>query len=223
MLNCSIDPKVLGCWSGEAVLAICSFEGCTNRFQDVKRFESRLTSEIAKIRTVGRAVLEQPRFHRMRETFRAMPDMDPARYRPASESLTRRLLEKDLFRINPLVDINNLLSVQTCTPLGIYDLTKVQSHNWSYRLGDKDETYVSISGQIKNATGKLIISDSEGPIGSPVADSGRAPVSETTTDFTIIAYFPFDTFISEAEQIINDIEMEFSHQLNSNCKQKAII
>jgi len=112
----------------------------------------------------------------MRATFRAMPDMDPSRYRPASEALIRRSLDKGLYRIGPLVDVNNLLSIRLRVPIGIYNLDQVVPANWIYRLGYPGESYLSISNQPKNASGKLVVADSGGVIGSPVIDSGRAAI-----------------------------------------------
>ena len=152
----------------------------------------------------------------MRATFRAMPDMDPSRYRPASESLIRRCLDKGLYRIRPLVDVNNLLSIRLRVPIGIYSFDQAVPASWIYRLGYPGESYLTISNQPKSGSGKLVVADSSGVIGSPVADSGRAAIYGEVSRISLIVYFPFYTSKDEAEEMVREVVQAFGQFFNSD-------
>jgi DNA/RNA-binding domain of Phe-tRNA-synthetase-like protein len=209
MIDLVLDAALEVLWSGEAVLAAFSMEEYAGTQNAGPEVEKDISSVIYELRDKRRTILDEPRVQSLRRTFRAMPDMDPARYRPASESLIRRCLEKGMFRIAPLVDVNNLLSVRLRVPLGIYDLDRIPSSVWTYRIGHPSETYYTFSNQVKNADGKLVLADSAGVIGSPVADSGRASIRGETARVSVVAYLPFDTTEVEAEALIREVEQGF--------------
>ncbi len=63
---------------------------------------------------------------------------------PASENLLKNLLKKQEFhRINPLVDIYNLISMDTKLALGAHDLDKTDG-NITLRLTHGDENYIPL-------------------------------------------------------------------------------
>ncbi len=52
--------------------------------------------------------------------------IDPTKTRPSGEALRRRLARGNRFpRINIVVDIGNIVSVETLVPIGLYDREKV--------------------------------------------------------------------------------------------------
>jgi len=210
MLQINIDQKVTGLWNGEAVLACCFMRGCQITHSLGPEFEHDITKVMSEIKALGTEILNEPMLQNMRETFRSMPDMDPARYRPASEALIRRCLEKGLFRIKPLVDLNNLLSAKLRLPLGIYDLTDFESATWNYRLGSSGENYLTISQQKKSADGKLVLADDKGVIGSPVADSNRASIGDRFGYIGVIAFLPFGFSLASAATVLNEIQSSFN-------------
>jgi DNA/RNA-binding domain of Phe-tRNA-synthetase-like protein len=216
MLEINVADAVKLRWSGEVALAVCQLDGCDNVTSLGSRFDAEHAEVVDQLRVQGKSLLEEERPKRMRATFRAMLDMDPSRYRPASEALIRRCLEKGLFRINPLVDVNNLTSVKLRMPLGIYDLARVPSCSWVYRLGNVGETYKTLSGQEKNADGKLVLADMHGVVGSPVVDSGRAAVHPETSRVAVIAFLPCGTSRSEGAQVAEQIEHAFSSHIQFN-------
>jgi DNA/RNA-binding domain of Phe-tRNA-synthetase-like protein len=210
VLDITVDSTVAERWDGEAVLGVCRFEGCAEISpQKAAELEAAMAKTATQIQMKGRAVLEEPRVQQMRTTFRAMPDMDPGRYRPASESLIRRVLDAGFFRISPLVDANNLLSVRLRLPLGIYDLSRVPLRGWIYRLGRTGETYKALSQQEKTAGGKLVLADASGIFGSPVTDAGRAPIQLGSRDVAVVAYLPCGTALEELDGILHEVEALF--------------
>src|SRR5215470_18028624 len=90
-----------------------------------------------------RAILEAPAILAARAGYRAL-GKDPARYRGSAEALLRRLIAGKHFpNINCVVDIINLVSVESRLPIGLYDLAHVQG-DIVFRAGRKGETYKGI-------------------------------------------------------------------------------
>lgn len=216
MITIKVDPSVRDKWSGETMLAVFNMEGLSEDQSAKTELDKEIDSIVSWVQQQGKSILDDPRLQRMRATFRAMPDMDPSRYRPASESLIRRCLDKGLYRIRPLVDVNNLLSIRLRVPIGIYNLDQAISDSWVYRLGYPGESYFTISNQSKSASGKLVIADSSGVIGSPVADSGRAAIYGETSQILLIVYLPFYTSKDEAEEMVKEVIQTFGQFFNSD-------
>src|SRR5580692_12875846 len=73
-----------------------------------------------------RAVLEASAILSTRAGYKAL-GKDPARYRGSAEALLRRILSgKGFPQINSVVDIINLISVESRLPIGLYDLAHVK-------------------------------------------------------------------------------------------------
>jgi len=136
-----------------------------------------------------RAVLESPQILATRAAYKAL-GKDPARYRGSAEALLRRLIAgKGLPRINAVVDIINLVSVESRLPIGLYDLARV-SGDIVFRAGRAGETYKGIGKYDLNLEGLPVFCDSIGPHGSPTSDSERTMVtSETKKVLAVIISF----------------------------------
>jgi len=68
-----------------------------------------------------------PQIAAMRSAYKAL-GKDPSRYRGSAEALLRRVLSgKGLYQINSVVDINNLVSLESLNPAGAYDLEKINA------------------------------------------------------------------------------------------------
>jgi len=118
--------------------------------------------------------------------------IDPSRYRPSGEALVRRILKKqDLYYINNIVDINNICSIASLFPLGAYDCEHIVD-DVSTRLGGRDERYLGIGKEI-NIAGKLVSADCQGAFGSPIADSSRTKITESTREILVLLYAPAST------------------------------
>jgi DNA/RNA-binding domain of Phe-tRNA-synthetase-like protein len=147
--------------------------------------EQRLRGAVA-LEALG----QDPRVQALRQAFRGA-GVDPSRYRPSSEALARRVLRGDpLPRINPLVDLNNACSVEAMLPFGSYDASRIEG-DVVLRPGAPGETYEAI-GKTLAVEGKPVAADDAGAFGSPISDSRRTLVTETTTEVLVIAYSPRD-------------------------------
>jgi DNA/RNA-binding domain of Phe-tRNA-synthetase-like protein len=132
-----------------------------------------------------RAVLESPQIVATRATYKAL-GKDPARYRGSAEALLRRVIAgKSLPRINTVVDIINLVSIESRMSIGLYDLAHV-SGDIMFRAGRAGESYKGIGKYDLNLESLPIFCDAAGPHGSPTSDSERTMVTESTNNVLAI-------------------------------------
>jgi DNA/RNA-binding domain of Phe-tRNA-synthetase-like protein len=132
-----------------------------------------------------RALLDAPAISATRTGYRAL-GKDPARYRGSAEALLRRLVSGKHFpNINCVVDIINLVSVESRLPIGLYDLAHVQG-DVVFRAGKKGETYKGIGKFDLNLEDLPVFADTAGPHGSPTSDSERTMVTPATENVAAI-------------------------------------
>lgn len=132
-----------------------------------------------------RFILESAKILATRSGYKAL-GKDPARYRGSAEALIRRIISGKKFpQINTVVDIINLVSVETRLPIGLYDLAHVKG-DISFRVGRAGETYKGIGKYDLNLEDLAVFSDAEGPHGSPTSDSERTMVTLATTHIAAI-------------------------------------
>jgi DNA/RNA-binding domain of Phe-tRNA-synthetase-like protein len=137
-------------------------------------------SEIQKL-PFPRGVLAAPQVESTRAAYKAL-GKDPARYRGSAEALLRRMVAgKGLPQINSVVDVINLVSVESRLPIGLYDLGHVTGEI-VFRAGLAGETYKGIGKYDLNLEGLPIFCDTAGPHGSPTSDSERTMVTAATKE-----------------------------------------
>jgi len=130
-------------------------------------------------RLEGARAADWPAVAATRAAYKAM-GKDPARYRPAAEALLRRVAQgKGLFRVNNVVEVNNLLSLETGFSIGVYDLAKLDPPI-VFRRGRAGEAYEGIGRGLLNLEGLPVFADAQGPFGSPTSDSVRSMVTGAT-------------------------------------------
>lgn len=123
---------------------------------------------------------------------------DPARYRLSSEALMRRVVKgHQLYRINNVVDLVNLISLKSGMSIGGYDVEKI-SGNVIFDIGQKDEPYEAIGRGDLNIASLPVFRDSVSSFGSPTSDSVRTSVTSSTKRFLmVIVGFSGDICTSE--------------------------
>ena len=116
--------------------------------------------------------------------------VDPARYRPSAEALLRRVVQgKGLYRVSNVVDVTNLGSVETGWPYGSYNRTAVEPPV-IFRLGRASEKYEGIGKQTWHLEGRPVLTDAQGPFGSPISDSVRTIIAEGVDSVLTVIYAP---------------------------------
>ncbi|MBN2829845.1 MAG: hypothetical protein JXR56_05955 [Candidatus Cloacimonetes bacterium] len=154
-----------------------------------------------------------PGVQEVRRLFHAL-GLDPTKRRPSSEALLRRAIQnKELYSVNNLVDIGNLVSLNYLLPVCIYDGDKI-SGDICIRLGRADEAYLALNHQQINFEGRIVYADAIGPFGSPMTDSVRTSISNSTTSAfcQILAPLSFDS------DVLSEIRDDFSHLVERFCK-----
>lgn len=132
-----------------------------------------------------RGVLESPQVETVRKAYKSL-GKDPARYRGSAEALLRRIVAgKGFPQINVVVDVINLVSVESRLPVGLYDLGHVTG-DIVFRAGRAGETYKGIGKYDLNLEGLPVFADTAGPHGSATSDSERTMVTAETKEILAI-------------------------------------
>ena len=179
MTRLTIDPalkqKCPRTALGFLTAGVATHDMATSLLEEMKSRET----EILKL-PEPRAILESPKILATRAGYKAL-GKDPARYRGSAEALLRRILSgKGFPQINAVVDIINLVSVESRLPIGLYDLAHVKG-NIVFRAGRAGETYKGIGKYDLNLEGLPVFCDEAEPHGSPTSDSERTMVTFATT------------------------------------------
>ncbi len=146
-----------------------------------------MDAAVAKILALPepKVVLEGPAVLATRRGYKAL-GKDPARYRGSAEALLRRMVSgKGLPQINAVVDVINLVSVESRLPIGLYDLAQVRG-DVVFRAGRAGETYKGIGKYDLNLESLPLFADAEGPHGSATSDSERTMVTMETKEVLAI-------------------------------------
>ena len=113
---------------------------------------------------------------------------NPGRYRVSSEALLRRVRRGDeLYHINSVVDVNNLISVESGLSVGSYDLDHITG-TITLRKAASGENYHGIGKELLDMENMLVLSDDEGIFGSSMSDSTRTMVTEKTKEILVVIY-----------------------------------
>lgn len=89
-------------------------------------------------------VNEIPNIKESRMAYKAF-GKDPSRLRVSSEALIRRIRAwgKGLYEVNTVVDVNNLISIESGFSVGSYDTANIEEE-LVFRVGREGETYKGI-------------------------------------------------------------------------------
>ncbi|MDO5813644.1 MAG: phenylalanine--tRNA ligase beta subunit-related protein [Bacillota bacterium] len=141
----------------------------------------------------------------------------PGRYRVSSEALLRRIRRgDDLYHINSIVDVNNLISIKSGLSVGSYDLNKVDG-TIQLKKAEQGEGYDGIGKKYLDMRNILVLVDNQGAFGSSMSDSTRSMVINSTKDVLVVVYcfendICLETLLEEGKKafekfaIVEDIE-----------------
>ncbi|HLO60349.1 MAG TPA: phenylalanine--tRNA ligase beta subunit-related protein [Bacteroidales bacterium] len=133
------------------------------------------------------AIKDQPQVAATRKMY-SLCGKDPSRYRPSAEALMRRIVKgQDLYQINTLVDIINLVSLKTGFSIGGFDAAYIEG-TVELSMGRADEIYNGIGRGLLNIENLPVLRDSKGPIGNPTSDEERTSIRPETTHILWVIY-----------------------------------
>lgn len=190
-MNISIDSELKALFPGLKI-------GCVLATVKVEPSDQNLTNEMNRVcKAVERQytpelIRNHPVIEMTKAAYRKM-GQDPNRYRPAAESLLRRIASgKGLYFVNNMVDILNLVSIQTGFSIGGYDAGKI-SGNITFGIGRHGEPYEGIGRGVLNIEHLPVFRDDLGAFGTSTSDSVRTMVTYETIKFLMV--FPMFTGI----------------------------
>ena len=129
---------------------------------------------------------QQPSIAATRQVYKTL-GKDPSRYRPASESLIRRLLQgKNLYQANTLVDLINLASIVHGYSIGGFDTSKIAGSMLKLGVGKAGEPYEGIGRGMLNIEGLPVYRDEQGGIGTPTSDNERTKLTLDTCELLVL-------------------------------------
>ncbi|MDH6535506.1 hypothetical protein D0T51_09270 [Parabacteroides sp. 52] len=153
--------------------------------------DERLWEEITTLTEELRASLRMedinklPSIQATRQTYKRL-GKDPNRYRPSAEALRRRILRGlPLYKIDTVVDIINLVSIQSGYSIGGFDANKIEG-DLTLGVGKAGEPYQGIGRGELNIEGLPVYRDKKGGIGTPTSDEERTKIDKQTTQLLII-------------------------------------
>lgn len=156
-------------YRGAAVLAeVTNSAHSEGLWQEIDTFTRELRS-----RDTADSIKLQPAIAATREAYRRC-GKDPSRYRPSAEALRRRLLRGlELYRIDTLVDLINLVSLRTGFSIGGFDADKIAGNSLELGIGRAGEPFEGIGRGTLNIEGLPVYRDAAGGIGTPTSDHER--------------------------------------------------
>jgi DNA/RNA-binding domain of Phe-tRNA-synthetase-like protein len=149
---------------------------------------------------VSRAVAEAPQRAADETAKKAARDMlrfgkykPTGRGKPASEYLLQAALENAFPRINALVDLCNIVSLDTLLPISLIDLARAQTSEFVVRRGRAGESYVfNAGGQTVELEDLLLTAKlpDDAPCANAVKDSLATKLGPEATEVLAIIYAP---------------------------------
>lgn len=121
-----------------------------------------------------------------RDAYRAL-GKDPSRYRPSAEALCRRVLRgMQLYRVSTVVDLVNLVSMETGYSIGGFDADKIVGDRLVLGVGSDGEPYEGIGRGPLNIASLPVYRDGAGGIGTPTSDNERTKIDLATSHLLLI-------------------------------------
>ncbi|MBR2766525.1 hypothetical protein IKD67_00325 [Candidatus Saccharibacteria bacterium] len=175
--------------------------------------------KVAESRFLDKKVKEDQAIIPYREAFSQL-GMNPNKFQCSVEALFTRISKgKKLPSINPLVDLNNAVSLKHTLPMGTHDLSR-SSKDIEMRYAREGDTFVPMgSNEVETPdTGEVVYA-----VGDEVRTRRwawrQSDFGKITPD-TSYVFFPIDGFIGVNEKKVDKAAQELAKELERifNCK-----
>lgn len=132
-----------------------------------------------------------------REMLRNGSYKPTGRSKPSSEYLLREATKDNFPQINPIVDINNLISLRYMVPISLWDPDRSSSSHVLFRLGEEGESFeFNTSGQhidLKDLiTGFAVDGERQQPMINPVKDALATKTADDSRNVGAAVYYPIN-------------------------------
>ena len=158
-------------------------------------------------------VTSDPKIKETRDGYKKL-GKDPSHTRPACEALLRRVIKGiQLYSLGDLIDLGNILSVESKRSVCVVDAAKIQG-DVTIRIGEDGEYVDAINRGLINAFNLPVYVDDQGIFGSPTSDTIRTSVTESTKQILvmIICFSAKDKNIDE--QRLLDLYINYANAKN---------
>ena len=189
-------------FAGAAVYAaVKNTAYCEGLWKEINAFTEELTTT-----TQIEDIKHQPVIAATREAYKRC-GKDPSRYRPSAEALRRRLLRGlELYQIDTLVDLINLVSLRTGRSIGGFDADEIQGTDLELGIGRAEELFEGIGRGMLNIEGLPVYRDRIGGIGTPTSDHERTKMKlETRHILAIVNGYNGQEGLKEAAEMILEL------------------
>jgi len=184
MITISIDPQLKKITPNLVLGVVSATVQVTKNSPQLWKEINKRIRELQSTITLA-SLYDVPQIKALRDAYKAI-GKDPTRYRGSQEALVRRILQnKGLYQINTIVDINNLVSLETLHSVGSYNIDNLKPPV-VFRTGKPGESYKGIGKEMVNVTDLPLFADEAGPFGSPTSDSERAMITLDTKKVMIV-------------------------------------
>lgn len=210
MYNITISEEIKNAcpiFKGAAVYAkVTNTAFCEGLWEEINAFAKELTST-----TQPEDIKQQPAIAATREVYKRC-GKDPSRYRPSAEALRRRLMRGiDLYQIDTLVDLINLVSLRTGYSIGGFDADKIQGINLELGVGRAGEPFEGIGRGVLNIEGLPVYRDAIGGIGTPTSDHERTKMDlDTKHILAIVNGYSGQEGLPEAAGMIQELLKKYA-------------
>lgn len=130
-------------------------------------------------------IVQIPKLKTSRDGYKKL-GKDPSHTRLACEALLRRVIKgDDLYRLGDVIDLGNILSIETMRSVCVVDKDKIVG-DVTIRIGTKDDIYYGINRGLINVDKIPLYTDHQGPFGNPTSDTDRTKVTIDTKNVLIM-------------------------------------
>lgn len=130
-------------------------------------------------------IVQIPKLKASRDGYKKL-GKDPSHTRLACEALLRRVVKGDnLYRLGDIIDLGNVLSIETMRSVCVVDVDKVVG-DVTIRIGTKEDIYYGINRGLINVDKIPLYTDHQGPFGNPTSDTDRTKVTTDTKNILIM-------------------------------------
>lgn len=178
--------------------------------------------KVAESRFLDKKVKEDQAIIPYREAFSQL-GMNPNKFQCSVEALFTRISKgKKLPSINPLVDLNNAVSLKHTLPMGTHDLSR-SSKDIEMRYARDGDTFVPMgSTEVETPdTGEVVYA-----VGDEVRTRRwawrQSDYGKITPD-TSYVFFPIDGFIGVNEKEVDEAAQELAKELEEVFKCKTVV
>lgn len=218
VMNITIEEAVRAAAPGLKVVAIEADVVNAKTPDELWALIERAAADIASVTELP-DINKRPAIRATREAYKAL-GKEPNRYRPSAEALCRRVVKgMDLYRIDTLVDLINLVSLQSGYSIGGFDLDKIEGDQLSLGVGREGEPFEAIGRGQLNIASMPVYRDIIGGIGTPTSDNERTKLSLSTRRLLMcVNVYGEEMPVGDTVNLIKDLLERFASAENITVK-----